>query len=588
MARAWLLCACLCALASTCTGCLDIEGTQEQKCDAARHNYDNPDPACANRIGLIPYTPIFYCDFKGSLLALIPMTLWAIFLGYMVVSTAERFMSPALYSISQVFKVSNHLTGVLFLALGNASPAVFTATSSIAHGAPQLGFSIIIGTGIVLAMPTMAAMAFFKRSSTVMRRPFLRDSLFYWLSLIAIWSLLIVTNLHIIASICVFTAYIIYVVAVIVGRYLIHRRADKRKQRSARGGYDSTLLHEARESGHLSTNACPGDTEESGVTDYGTGGAASPGNGDDEEYIEADRFPFLDELTFASNFRSLQSKRFTPTQADYYHGRLTFSDTEQTVTHKWQATIKLQWSKFLDLIGWYQLRPWQKGFFIVLAPSILVRQLSIPPLTLGTPNVSPHVSTHASLREERMNEGQPTVARYTITACCVTSPLLVFVSTRQYAASIRITDDFNFPVWALVLCCGLVLAPVVFYLCNPAFKNTYYKHFGGLAAFFMSGIWLYLIACEFACVIRTLGLVAGVSDTIIGLTVVSWGVASLDLVADVLVAHQGLLDMAVGAAFNSGTITVAFSVGIGCTTYAIRYNLDKGFMHMITRGTTAK
>eukprot|EP01105_Mastigella_eilhardi_P027751 TRINITY_DN873_c0_g1_i10.p1 TRINITY_DN873_c0_g1~~TRINITY_DN873_c0_g1_i10.p1 ORF type:complete len:446 (-),score=56.36 TRINITY_DN873_c0_g1_i10:78-1415(-) len=365
-------------------------------------------------------------------------------------------------------------------------------------------------------MPVIGMLGIFKRSSTVTRRPFLRDSLFYWLTLVVLSVMLFNKRIYLIESVILLAVFVLYLVVVVLWRYVSLRakRRIARVNRSAVGINGST--HSISDFPEIET---------------------------DSEREEGETSSFLDEIEFASTYRSISGARVNPAQGSYYHGALAFSETPTPTV----ITFQTFWFKFLDLIGWYQLQAWQKPIFIVVAPSLFVRHCSIPPLHL-----------------------EQKCARFFVTACALTTPLLLLLCTRQFLYAINIHDKVTLPVWVIVLAGGVLLMPLTYFICNPSRDLRFYGQIAGSVALFLSGVWLYVVACEFVGCTKVIGQICNISDSILGLTVVAWGTSSIDLVADVMVAQKGLLDMATGAAFSSATITLCLSVGIGCTVYSAR------------------
>ena len=63
---------------------------------------------------------------------------------YILGSTADIYLSPALARISKMCKMSENLAGVTLLALGNGAPDVFSSIA--ATGDIESGVSIAIGS----------------------------------------------------------------------------------------------------------------------------------------------------------------------------------------------------------------------------------------------------------------------------------------------------------------------------------------------------------------------------------------------------------------------------------------------------------
>ena len=57
--------------------------------------------------------------------------------------------------------------------------------------------------------------------------------------------------------------------------------------------------------------------------------------------------------------------------------------------------------------------------------------------------------------------------------------------------------------------------------------------------FVISVGWIYLIANEIVSLLKAIGVFFGISDAILGLTVLAWGNSIGDMVADIAIAKQG-------------------------------------------------
>ena len=90
--------------------CIDI-GACEDQCACAWDNHYDSRESCNNNMGLIDYFVVEYCTFAGlSWLAITLMVIWMLFLGYLLLSTTESFLCPAVSRVSSMYKLSQHLT----------------------------------------------------------------------------------------------------------------------------------------------------------------------------------------------------------------------------------------------------------------------------------------------------------------------------------------------------------------------------------------------------------------------------------------------------------------------------------------------
>src|SRR5205814_1039905 len=75
--------------------------------------------------------------------------------------------------------------------------------------------------------------------------------------------------------------------------------------------------------------------------------------------------------------------------------------------------------------------------------------------------------------------------------------------------------------------------------------------------------WISTIASEVVGVLKAFGVILGISDAILGLTVFAVGNSLGDLVADITVARLGYPVMALSACFGGPMLNILLGVGIG-------------------------
>merc|ERR1712176_236515 len=89
------------------------------------------------------------------------------------------------------------------------------------------------------------------------------------------------------------------------------------------------------------------------------------------------------------------------------------------------------------------------------------------------------------------------------------------------------------------------------------------KHFFILIGFLSAIGWLRKTADELVNLMSTLGVVSTVDTTLLGLTVLSWGMSMHDLMAIVSVSKRGYTKMGISASIGGPTFNLLIGVGIG-------------------------
>lgn len=138
---------------------------------------------------------------------------------YLLGSTADGYLSPALETIAVKLGISESLAGVTFLAFGNGAPDVISALS--ASGGDTDGIYLAIGallgaglfvTSIVASVVILSA----KKSIHVLPKVYLRDLGFYMLGPIILTIASFYGELSIHFSVTFLVVYVIFVLVVVI------------------------------------------------------------------------------------------------------------------------------------------------------------------------------------------------------------------------------------------------------------------------------------------------------------------------------------------------------------------------------------
>jgi len=122
----------------------------------------------------------------------------------------------------------------------------------------------------------------------------------------------------------------------------------------------------------------------------------------------------------------------------------------------------------------------------------------------------------------------------------------------------------HLPVWLAALLLSQVLAAAL--LCtsdpSPSAEPPKYQPVVAYVGFVASVAWIYLSAGEVVSLLKTLGVVSGLSDAVLGLTVLAWGNSVGDMVSDVAAAKRGLSRMGFSACIGGPLFNLLLGMGL--------------------------
>ncbi|NXR69507.1 NCLX protein, partial [Rhadina sibilatrix] len=144
----------------------------------------------------------------------------------------------------------------------------------------------------------------------------------------------------------------------------------------------------------------------------------------------------------------------------------------------------------------------------------------------------------------------------------LTSPLLCVLTLKSGAYGLYQIQGV-FPVWALVTLVASALALIIFITTNNEEPPKYHCVFAFLG-FLASAMWINAAATELVNILRTLGIIFQLSNTVLGLTLLAWGNSIGDTFSDLTMARQGYPRMAFSACFGGIIFNILVGVGLGC------------------------
>ncbi|XP_066913377.1 LOW QUALITY PROTEIN: sodium/potassium/calcium exchanger 2-like [Clytia hemisphaerica] len=164
----------------------------------------------------------------------------------------DEFFVPALHVISSILKISDDVAGATFMAAGGSAPELFTSIIGVFFSDSQVGFGTIVGSAVfnVLFVIGMCAMC----SKTLLELtwwPLLRDSIFYIIALILLIIFFSDSSISWHESLGLFLVYIAYVIFMIKNSS-IEMAVKAYISKKTRASSVTPIIDEKNENGFLS------------------------------------------------------------------------------------------------------------------------------------------------------------------------------------------------------------------------------------------------------------------------------------------------------------------------------------------------
>lgn len=539
---------------AVCDGVHDLNSTALQ-CAFVRDTDD-----CHVDESWLEYTTFAYCGPLAPYLPVGAELLWMALFFLVLGMTADDFLCPALVVVSRTLHLSESVAGVTLLAFGNGAPDIISSLVGIEKSRPALVISELLGAGTFVTS-VVAGTVFLLCRFELEPDSFLRDTAFYLAA--SFWTFYLfhaggVTLGHAVGYLGLYCVYIVVVLAAHFWKQAHPEDLPTFPDSSVRVVVDvpldvpSDVPADPPTPNHLLVPPAPPDWVEerrssvSSVASNVSSGDARrrrSSTGSLHRHHEHAIAAFLQASHEASVERRI-SQCSQPTLEHVVLSEKTplLGSTGTSVV----AQDTRPWAEFLS-----QLVPWDpdewaergvagKIYDVVTFPVRFVLVLTVP------------VVDYENTKD---NWCRPLNALH-----CVTSPFFVVIVLGR-------ADDYvadKIPSWTLALLIGGIFGLLVWF--SSSFESAPRYHFAfGYAGFILSVLWIYGVANELLGLLRTLGLVAGFSDAILGLTVLAWGNSLGDFVTNVSVARQGYPSMAMAACFGGPLLNLLIGVGLPYT-----------------------
>ncbi|KAK8781052.1 hypothetical protein V5799_017606 [Amblyomma americanum] len=475
------------------------------------------------------YVDFLYCGDKSATdAAQVLLVLWLATLFVALGSTASSYLCPALVHISKSLQLSQGVAGVTFLAFGNGAPDTIATIASIRRDRTALAIGELFGGGTYVAT-IVVGLIFISSNFELIQSSLLRDIIFYLAASFWVFTLYLKGCIQLADSVGFIVLYLVYITVAVWGQKFLENVSKLCHRRAADDVVKTPPPFLSRPRLRRSSSGISLHHHHENAIYYFTASV---------EELRAE--PASPEERRPSG-ASQASFNFARTSSSVFPGEAT-PLLSQSLGEKVPPAYG-EWTEFLLHISpvepeeWKGKRLWAKIYEVLTLPISLVLVLTIP------------VVDHEN---RRANWSRPLNALH-----CVTGPIVAL----GVFGVLTVRAGDLVPVWCLVIVVGLVLALLVWFTSSAQEAPRYHLVFA-YAGFAMSIIWIYGIATEIVALLKAFGSLYGVSDVLLGMTVLAWGNNIGDLVTNLSLARQGFPQMAMAACFAGPVLALLLGIGI--------------------------
>lgn len=464
------------------------------------------------------------------------------------------------------------MAGVTFLAFGNGAPDVFSSIAAYSSGVGETGINELLGGAMFVSTVVVGCVAI-SSPVTVQRWPFSRDVC----ALVASLALLIVLAVHHhedVSALLFLALYALYVSTVILPE-CVHRYRTNRVNAPAgvisntsslplASGVMSAFWHalspRVTERAKPVTSAKPYSFISRQDAEAATGKAGSYELGSPKPKPAA----MFTNNVFEDHFEDLGASLSSPLISE--EERLARGDDPAFD----EASELMDFSNggsILQGAYWGHLR-WRWGLKRRLAQqfgqseSILQKIVFVPQVLMAVVRDL----TIPLLDDEAWSRSIASVSPITV-------PLL-FLFTSGYAQDTVSIEGKLVPFWLISLIYGAILGVMVSFTTHRSHPPTsfLYSFFFLLLSFASCVCWIYAVASELMALLIAVGYITHASNSLLGLTVLSWGNSIGDLITNVSVARAGFPQMAIGGCYGGPVFNILVGLGVPMAYAFVRGN----------------
>jgi solute carrier family 24 (sodium/potassium/calcium exchanger), member 6 len=587
------------------TICEPLSVSEDLRCQ-----YVTVTPSCTETSSFIRYEKVHYCQAKGrwTYSFMIALLLMGVFF-HVLATVAECFFCPALAKISVYLKMRDDVAGATLLAFGNGAPDIFAQIAALndlsqteeTDGIP-LALGAVLGAGMFIAFvvfPSVVLSAPPARQRLrsgrrvggfveVDKRAFMRDCGFYCLGVIALVRCIYEGEVTFKNAMQLFALYALYVVTVLmpenwrrVPQGLAERLSGLRREGRSRVG-GGGITTEIRPNTNVLDGIAEENEDDEGDDDDDDAevGLLEEVSNEDDAQNNINDTGERDEEDDVNNSRSGDEVSETPSASEI-SSETAFDDEDDDddddasiLHHPWERGWRRNRLYEGNESIWNQL--YHALISVATLPLFLIRE-----------------TLKFTMPELGFNGRR--VRRWQTSALPICAPLFFVLAEKMYPGTIHLGGL----IYGIIVACAFSaiiftawphLMPDNYAITlrrrsnrnNTSSRSSSYpsttsnpasRLFTGMLtviAFLVSMIWMDVVAGEVVSLLTAAGKICGISEALLGATVLAWGNSVGDFIANRTIARDGRPKMAVAACFAGPTMNVLLGTGTGLALRTFR------------------
>ncbi|KAF9421491.1 hypothetical protein BGZ94_008819 [Podila epigama] len=272
----------------------------------------------------------------------------------------------------------------------------------------------------------------------------------------------------------------------------------------------------------------------------------------------------------------------------HHHQRHNGENTSKNGPWSWvrckEVMKDLQPIYFPTLLDWDDKSPMVKFMALTSIPMVFLLTLTLPVVEIrdnddeedeakmtATANIDAPDSTVTTLPPPLIVVGEPNERVDTEYDgwCRTATTIQMLLAPIFFAAVISSAAEYGYIPVLIAFVIGSIMSTTVYYTSTEEKPPRFY---GALCfvGFLVAITWIFLVANEVVGVLQAFGMIFGVSDAILGLTIFAMGNSLGDLVANITIARMGFPRMAFSACFGGPLLNMLLGVGISGTYMTLK------------------